>query len=199
MCGTKIPAPFNHVDRYPCACCHVYSGRPSTDVSESGASGNTAARRRSSHSAMAGVNINSDSPQRYERASSLSAGSVGSGSYASAHAQRHAGGMQRQGNAGGMQRRQDNMQQPPLVSPDELVAMLDKICARMASKEWRDRGDAFPALVGLAGELNQFSDVHLTSVLEAVAPRLSDGNAKVNVQAVEVSRVLCWLCSVGSA
>ncbi len=77
-------------------------------------------------------------------------------------------------------------QQAP-VAP-EVTAEVDRVLGQLSSKDWRDRSNALRDVDAMLVRLQGFPDGLLISVMEGLAPRLSDGNAKVLVQALEVRR-----------
>jgi hypothetical protein len=69
----------------------------------------------------------------------------------------------------------------------ELANAVEKVAAHMSSKEWRERCDALRAFVVLLPAVPALPDPLLQELVGALVPRLSDSNAKVNEQALEVS------------
>jgi hypothetical protein len=69
----------------------------------------------------------------------------------------------------------------------ELANAVEKVAAHMGSKEWRERCDALRAFVVLLPAVPALPDPLLQELVGALVPRLSDSNAKVNEQALEVS------------
>lgn len=58
---------------------------------------------------------------------------------------------------------------------------------QLGSKDWRNRMDALRALSALGPALPEVPNAALEGLLQALVGRLSDGNAKVNQKALEVS------------
>lgn len=71
------------------------------------------------------------------------------------------------------------------MSP-ELQEAVEQVGLHMASKDWRSRSDALAALAALLPALPEVPNGPLEELLNGLVARLSDGNAKVNVQALQV-------------
>eukprot|EP00775_Hariotina_reticulata_P004304 gene4304-4556_t len=75
---------------------------------------------------------------------------------------------------------------PPGPMSPELQEAVDAVGLHLASKDWRDRTDALRALAALLPALPEVPDAPLEGLLHGVIARLGDGNAKVNIKALEV-------------
>ncbi|KAK9817952.1 hypothetical protein WJX72_004805 [[Myrmecia] bisecta] len=82
---------------------------------------------------------------------------------------------------------------PKEVDP-QVADSLANALVRSVSKDWRERGAALTSLADLAPHLPDLPDAQLVSVVDHLTQRLSDGNSKVAIQALEVlCQVFCVL------
>lgn len=74
-----------------------------------------------------------------------------------------------------------------LVIPFWMCVCGMQVGSQLCSKDWRNRMDALRALSALGPALPEVPNAALEGLLQALVGRLSDGNAKVNQKALEVS------------
>lgn len=72
------------------------------------------------------------------------------------------------------------------MSP-ELQEAVEQVGLHLASRDWRGRSDALSALSALLPALPEVPNGPLEELLNGVVARLSDCNAKVNEQALQVT------------
>lgn len=76
--------------------------------------------------------------------------------------------------------------QPAGPMSPELQEAVAQVSLHLGSKDWRDRSDALAAFSALLPALHEVPNRPLEELLRALVARLSDSNAKVNIQALQV-------------